>query len=154
VRGTRGGGGRLPPPRTAEALGFLGAITASDLCGQSRGPARVLISSLKKGTLLEFYQGAWIKLTAAFCFVFKDPPFGARHSAWSRGKTQHHATGTSPSCKRKIHFLLSTHISSEAALQELTSENDPHSHRRETAFYFTSLKPPRQQLFLPAHGVR
>lgn len=36
----------------------------------------------KKGTLLEFYQGAWIKLTAAFCFVFKDLPFGAQRSAW------------------------------------------------------------------------
>lgn len=31
----------------------------------------------KKGTLLEFYQGARIKLTAAFCFVFKDLPFRA-----------------------------------------------------------------------------
>lgn len=76
----------LPPPCT-KALVFLRAITADDLCGQSRGPARVLISSLRKGTLLEFYQGAWIKLTAAFCFVFKDLPFGALHSAQNeRGK--------------------------------------------------------------------
>lgn len=70
-----------PPPRAHEALVFLPAITADDLCDQSRGPARVLISSRgkkkKKGTLLEFYQGARIKLTAAFCFVFKDLPFGA-----------------------------------------------------------------------------
>lgn len=37
----------------------LRAITTNDLCGQSRGPARVLISSPEKGTLLECYQGVW-----------------------------------------------------------------------------------------------
>lgn len=66
---------------------------------------------------------------------------------------QHHAKSTSPSCKRKIHFLLSPYILSDAVFKELTSENHPHSHQLETAFYFTSLKPPRQQLFLPAASV-
>lgn len=66
---------------------------------------------------------------------------------------QHHAKSTSPSCKRKIHFLLSPYILSDAVFKELTSENHPHSHQLETAFSFTSLKPPRQQLFLPAASV-
>lgn len=42
-----------------ERHSLLRAITTNDLCGQSRGPARVLISSPEKGTLLECYQGAW-----------------------------------------------------------------------------------------------
>lgn len=42
-----------------ERLSFLRAITTNDLCDQSKGPARVLISSPEKGTLLECYQGAW-----------------------------------------------------------------------------------------------
>lgn len=93
-------------------------------------------------------------MTAAFCFVFKDLPFGAWHSAWILwGGIQHHAKDTSPSCKRKIHFLLSIYILSAAVFKELTSENDPHSHQLKPAFDFTSLKPPRQQLFLPGTSV-
>lgn len=51
----------VPPFLTAEPErhSSLRAITTNDLCGQSRGPARVLISSPEKGTLLECYQGAW-----------------------------------------------------------------------------------------------
>lgn len=58
-------GGRMSvcdfPPLTAEPErhSSLRAITTNDLCGQSRGPARVLISSPEKGTLLECYQGVW-----------------------------------------------------------------------------------------------
>lgn len=82
-------------------------------------------------------------MTAAFCFVFKDLPFRAQHSAWILvgGGNPTPREGTSPSCKRKIHLLLSIYILSEAIFKELTSASDPHSQQLEEAFYFTSLKP-------------
>lgn len=69
VRERRRERGRMPacdsptsPPLSngePERHSSLRAITTNDLCGQSRGPARVLISSPEKGAPLECYQGAW-----------------------------------------------------------------------------------------------
>lgn len=75
-----GGSGLLPLPAPTRRSSFSQQLPRMIYVASREGLPGFLFhlgEKKKKGTLLEFYQGARIKLTAAFCFVFKDLPFGA-----------------------------------------------------------------------------